>query len=309
MNKYLVLLLLIFANLFWAGNYVFGEYLVDEMSPLQMTFSRWLIAAFLLFPMAHWIERPKWKSVWKEWKTLLVLAILGIISYNFLLYEALQYTNSLNAALVNSLNPAVLVVFSVLFLKEKMAVSNIIGLLISLFGVLLVLTKGQLQLIFDTSYNQGDLLMLVAILVWTVYSVIGRKTKSIPPITATSISALFALIMMLPVIVFSNNDFNFNLSNQAITGVIYMGIFPSVASFICWNVSLRHIDASKAGVYLNLITVFTAIISLILGHSISFIQVLGGIFVFLGVFLTSKRKKKIKDETIKLSPVAGMVGK
>jgi drug/metabolite transporter (DMT)-like permease len=301
MKKYYVLLFLILANLFWAGNYVFGKYLVTEMSPLQMTFSRWLLALILLIPLAHWIERPDWKSVWKEWKTLFVLSILGILSYNFLLYEALQYTTPMNAALVNSINPAVLVLFSFLFLKERISLKNSFGLFISLLGVLLVLTNGQLQLIFHINYNQGDLLMLVAILVWTIYSIIGRKTKSIPPIAATSISVLFALIIMLPIILVSGITFNYNLSNQAIIGIVYMGIFPSVGSFIFWNVSLRHIDASKAGIYLNLITVFTAIISLLLGNIISFIQILGGILVFTGVYLTNQKVKKVKNKVSTVS--------
>lgn len=294
MKKFYVLLFLVLANLFWAGNYVFGEYLVAEMSPLQMTFSRWLIAVFFLVPLAHWIERPNWRNVWKEWKTLFVLALLGVISYNFLLYEALQYTTSLNAALVNSINPAVIVLFSVLFLKEKISMKNGIGLFVSLMGVLLVLTKGQLHLIIQNTYNQGDLLMLIAILVWTIYSIIGRKTKELPPISATSISVIFALLIMLPMVVVSSSDFNFQLSRHAVMGIIYMGIFPSVGSFIFWNMSLRQIDASKAGIYLNLITVFTAIFSLLLGNPITFVQIIGGLFVFIGVYLTSDKGKKEK---------------
>lgn len=290
------------ANLFWAGNYVFGQYLVVEMSPLQMTFFRWLIAVFLLVPLAHYIERPNWKSVWKEWKTLLMLAVLGIISYNFLLYEALQYTTSLNAALVNSINPAVIVLFSVLFLKEKIKFKNMMGLIISLLGVLLVLTKGQLHLIFHNNYNQGDMLMIFAIIVWSIYSIIGRKIKTIPPIASTSVSVIFALLLLLPVIAVNGSDFNFNLSHQAMIGIVYMGVFPSVGSFIFWNISLRHIDASKAGIYLNLITVFTAIISLILGKSISIVQFVGGVLVFIGVYLTNMKERE-RRKTVEQVPV------
>ncbi|PGT77355.1 MULTISPECIES: DMT family transporter [Bacillaceae] len=302
MKKYSVLLFLVLANLFWAGNYVFGQYLVVEMSPLQMTFFRWLIAVFLLVPLAHYIERPNWKSVWKEWKTLLMLAVLGIISYNFLLYEALQYTTSLNAALVNSINPAVIVLFSVLFLKEKIKFKNMMGLIISLLGVLLVLTKGQLHLIFHNNYNQGDMLMIFAIIVWSIYSIIGRKIKTIPPIASTSVSVIFALLLLLPVIAVNGSDFNFNLSHQAMIGIVYMGVFPSVGSFIFWNISLRHIDASKAGIYLNLITVFTAIISLILGKSISIVQFVGGVLVFIGVYLTNMKERE-RRKTVEQVPV------
>ncbi|CAH0344940.1 DMT family transporter [Bacillus sp. CECT 9360] len=295
MKKHYVLLFLILANLFWAGNYVFGKFVVAEMSPLQLTFSRWLIAVFFLFPIAHWIERPDWKKVWIEWKTLLVMSILGIIAYNFLLYEALRFTTSMNAALVNSINPAVIVLFSALLLKERISLKNGLGLFISLLGVLLVLTKGQLQQIFQLDYNQGDLLMLLAILVWTFYSIIGKKLKTIPPIAATAVSVLLALFILLPFILMSGVEYH--LSRQAVIGLLYIGIFPSVGSFIFWNVSLRHIGASRAGIYLNLIAVFTAILSLLLGKTITFVQMIGGILVFIGVYLTSQKTNKETTES------------
>ena len=295
MKKSFVILFLILANLFWAGNYVFGKYVVDEMSPLQMTFTRWILAIFLLFPIAHWIERPNWKNVWKQWKVLFIMGVLGIISYNFFLYWALKYTTSMNAALVNSINPAVIVLFSSLLLKERISLKNGIGLVISLLGVLLVLTKGHLQQILHLEYNKGDLLMIVTILIWTFYSIIGKKLKSIPPISATAVSVSLGLIILLPFVFFS--EFNYNISTQAIVGIIYIAIFPSVGSFIFWNSALRHINASQAGIYLNLIAVFTAFLSLILGQPITFVQVIGGILVFIGVYLSSLKAKE--NATIK----------
>jgi drug/metabolite transporter (DMT)-like permease len=291
MKKHYVFLFLILANLFWAGNYVFGKYVVAEMSPLQLTFSRWLLALFLLFPLAHFIERPNWKRVWQEWKTLLVMGIFGIIGYNFLLYEALQYTTSMNAALVNSMNPALIFLFSALILKEKVSLSKGLGLIISFLGVLLVLTKGQLLQIFQIDYNLGDLIMLLAILVWTFYSIFGRKLKSIPPISATAVSALFGLVTLLPFVLVSG--IQYPLSKEAVIGVVYIALFPSVGSFIFWNISLRHLDASKAGIYMYLITIFTAILSFLLGETITLVQIVGGVLVFIGVYLTnSKRKQK-----------------
>lgn len=295
MKKSLVMLFLILANLFWAGNYVFGKYVVDEMSPLQMTFTRWMIAIFLLFPIANWIERPDWKKVWQQWKILFVMGVLGIISYNFFLYWALEYTTSMNAALVNSMNPAVIVLFSSLLLKEKISLKNGIGLMISLLGVLLVLTKGHLQQILHLEYNKGDLLMIVTILIWTFYSIIGKKLKSIPPISATAVSVLLGLVSLLPFVIFS--DINYDLSTPAIVGMMYIAIFPSVGSFIFWNSALRHINASQAGIYLNLITVFTAFLSLLLGQPITIVQMIGGILVFIGVYLSSLKDKM--DTTIK----------
>lgn len=290
MNKYYVLLFLILANLFWAGNYVYGKYVVAEMSPIQMSFSRWLIAVFLLFPIAHWIERPDWKKVFKEWKVLIAMAILGILAYNILLYEALRYTTSLNASIVNSMSPALIVLLSTILLREKLSLRSILGLLVSLLGVLLVLTNGQLQQVFQISYNKGDLLVLLAILVWGFYSIIGRRMRSIPPISATAASVLIGLFILLPFVIASG----YHIPNQTHTliGILYIGIFPSVGSYILWNVALRHMNAGQAGIYLYLITVFTAILSLLLGKSITLVQICGGLLVFIGLYLTSHRGKK-----------------
>lgn len=302
-KKYQAVSFLVLANLFWAGNYVFGKYVVSEMTPIQMTFVRWLLAVLILFPLAQVLEKPKWGQVWKRWKILLIMSLLGIVGYNVLLYEALRFTTSLNAALVNSINPAVIAIFAVWFLKEKLSVTNSLGLVISLFGVLLVLTHGALLQIFTIHYNQGDLLMLLAITVWTFYTLIGKKLGNVPPIAATAVSATLGLIVLLPF--FLTSGFSYRLSQTATIGIIYIVLFPSVCSFVFWNSAIRVIGASKAGIYLNMLTVFTALISLILGKPITLPQIMGGVLVIIGVYLTNRksivktsRKKKSEEITM-----------
>lgn len=292
-KKYQAVSFLVLANLFWAGNYVFGKYVVSEMTPIQMTFVRWLLAVLILFPLAQVLEKPKWGQVWKRWKILLIMSLLGIVGYNVLLYEALRFTTSLNAALVNSINPAVIAIFAVWFLKEKLSVTNSLGLVISLFGVLLVLTHGALLQIFTIHYNQGDLLMLLAITVWTFYTLIGKKLGNVPPIAATAVSATLGLIVLLPF--FLTSGFSYRLSQTATIGIIYIVLFPSLCSFVFWNSAIRVIGASKAGIYLNMLTVFTALISLILGKPITLPQIMGGVLVIIGVYLTN-RKSIVKTE-------------
>lgn len=292
MSKHKIYLFLILANLFWAGNYIFGKLVVAELSPIQITFSRWAIAVCLLFPIAHFFEKPSWKMVFGKWRILLVMGLLGAMGYNLLLYEALHYTTSLNASLVNAMNPALIAICAALFLKENVTPSRIVGLLISFIGVLIVLTNGHIELIFQNNYNVGDLIMLGAISIWTIYSLLGRSIKSIPPISATAVSALLGLIVLLPFFLMS--DMKFPLSQSATIGILYIGIFPSVGSFIFWNSAIREIDASRSGIYMNLITVFTAIISVMLGNPISLSQIVGGLFVFAGVYITTLKKMKNK---------------
>lgn len=277
--------MLVLATLFWAGNYVFGKYVVTELSPIWITFSRWVLALFVLLPVAIIVEKPNWHNVRKAWKPLLLLGVLGIIGYNLLLYSALGYTSPTNAALISALNPGLIVLFSMLLLKESLKKMQIVGLFISLFGALIILTRGDLLGIFQTHYNRGDLLMIGAVIVWTFYSIIGKRL-SIPPITATAVSTLLAMFLLAPFALWEGLQVS-EVSQISIYGIVYMFLFSSVCSFVFWNISVKKIGASQAGIFLNLIPVFTAVISVALGETIRFEQMVGGALVFLGVYLTS----------------------
>ena len=298
MNKYRTWLLLVLCNMFWAGNYVFGKYVVTEMSPFWITFSRWFLASFILVAIAYMVEKPDWRVVVKQWKTLTVMAILGIIIYTLLLYEALNYTSSTNAALVSALNPALMAIFAAIILKERITKLQVLGIGFSLMGVLIILTRGNLGQVLQGSFNRGDLLMLAAILIWTIYSIISKRLKLVPPITATAASAVIATIIMAPFAIYQGIDLS-TLSKVAWTGIIYITIFPSVFSFVFWNIGIKELGANKTAIFLNLIPVFTAIISWSLGNEMTMAQLLGGLLVFIGVYVTTgngKAKYKTQKE-------------
>lgn len=260
------------------------------MQPIQINFLRWLIAALILFPLAQLIEKPDWKSIWKEWKILLLLSVLGIIGYNILLYEALYFTTSLNAALINSVNPAMIAIFAAWLLKEKLSKVNALGLLVSLVGVLLVLTHGDLLRVFAINYNAGDLFMLIVIISWTFYTLLSKRIKDLPPIGATAITVTFSLLLMLPFFIRSN--FNWSFTPATTYGILYLALFPSVGSLLFWNIGVPVVGASHAGIFMNLITVFTAIFSVLLGNGINLFQIIGGLVVILGVYLTNIKSVK-----------------
>jgi drug/metabolite transporter (DMT)-like permease len=286
MNQRKAWLLLILCNLFWAGNYVFGQFVVGEITPLVLTLLRWLFATALLMVIAHHMEKPDWFTVAKSWPILTAMGLTGIVAYNLVLYTALTYTSSTNAAVVSALNPALLVVVSSLMLREKLSVIQNIGIGVSFSGVLVIITGGKLASIFHMQFNQGDLLMLAAITVWTIYSILGKRLTQVPPITATAASALIATLLLAPFAFIQGVSLS-EISPMALVGILYIILFPSVGSFIFWNVAVREIGAGKAGIFLNLIPVFTALISLVLGESVTIIQLTGGLLVFAGVYMTT----------------------
>jgi drug/metabolite transporter (DMT)-like permease len=167
-----------------------------------------------------------------------------------------------------------------------MAKAQIGGFLLSLIGVLFILTQGSLSRLLSTDYNKGDLLMLAAISSWTLYSLLIKKLTNIPPITATAVSSLIAVFMMLPFVA-SSPVFIQPIGTRSVIGIVYMAVFPSVGSYLLWNFSLRTVSASQAGITLNLIPVFTALIGITIGEQVTVAQILGGLLVFAGVTLTS----------------------
>lgn len=299
MNKYGVWLLLIVCNLFWAGNYVFGKIVVAEMSPLWITFSRWTLALLLLFPIAQKIEKPDWRKAWQEWPALLAMGLLGVIGYNLILYSALEYTTATNAALVCAINPGIIVMFSVALYREQLSRLQNVGFLLSLIGTVIVLTNGELARLLQFNFNFGDILMIGAILVWTFYTLLGKKLKT-KPITSTTLSSALAVLIMLPFALVEGIDVT-RISALTVTGILYMVIFASACAFVFWNISVQKLGASQAGVFLNLIPVFTAIISAFMGESVTGAQVVGGVLVFSGVYLTTgmlDQKVAVPEEII-----------
>ncbi|WP_312422376.1 DMT family transporter [Anaerospora hongkongensis] len=285
MKNWQIWMLLVLCNLFWAGNYVFGKYVITEITPLWITFSRWVLALFFLFPIAYYFEKLEWKTIKQDWLLLTCMGGLGIIGYNLLLYSALAYTTATNAALVSALNPGIIVIVSVFLTGERISKLQAAGFLVSLAGVLIILTNGKVAHLLQANYNQGDLLMLAAVFVWTAYSLISKKLQT-PPITATAVSSAIAVIMMMPFA--ASQGINFAaIKPLALGGIIYIILFPSVCSFVFWNLSVKAVGASKCGVFLNLVPVFTAIISVMLGENITLAQLFGGLAVFLGVYLTT----------------------
>lgn len=283
-------LALVFATLFWAGNYVVGHLVVQAISPLDLTWWRWLLASVPLLVLALVVEKPDWRAVARQWPRLLLLAALGLAAYTLLLYGALQYTTPQSAALVNSANPAVMVVLAAVLLRERTGWRGLLGLVISLFGVLLVITDGALESVFARPLNLGDLIMLGAIVVWSLYTVLGRGLP-VPPITATAVQSTMIAVLLTPFALAGGASWP--TEAPVAWALVFIVVFPSIGSYVLWNIAVKSIPAGRAGLYLNLITVFTVAIAVALGAQLTLPQLLGGLIVFAGVALSSLRPARL----------------
>jgi len=277
---------IILATLMWAGNYIVGGLAVQTLSPVELTWLRWLLACVPLLILAQVVEKPDWRRAVHHWPRLLLLAALGVGGYNMLLYTALQYTTPQSASLINAANPAVMVVLAAVLLRERISWRGIAGLVLGLVGVVLIITNGALASAFTQSINTGDLLMVGAIVVWSLYTIVGRGL-AVPPITATAVQGTVVAVCLAPFALASGVTWP---ADPAIgSAVIFIAIFPSIGSYVLWNWALKRIPAGRAGLFLNLITVFTVIIAVVLGAQLTTPQLVGGVVVFAGVALSTRR--------------------
>jgi drug/metabolite transporter (DMT)-like permease len=285
-------LYLVLATLFWSGNFVVGEAAVASMTPLELTFWRWALAAVPLLLLAQFVEKPDWSAVLRRWPALLILSVLGMSGYTLLLYTALGFTSAMNASLITAANPALIVVMAIVLLGEKTTRLGWLGIGLGLLGVLLVLTKGELHRILSLSTNTGELLMIGAIIVWGFYTIIARRL-GLPAIAATAVQVVLATVTLAPFALALNVEFPDTPAEG--WSLAYIAIFPSLGAYLFWNLALKSTPPGPAGNYLNLMVVFTAVITLAMGTPLTLVQVFGGLLVVAGVLLTGvKVRAKLK---------------
>ncbi len=276
-------LFLALANLFWAGNYVFGEMVTREISPISLTFFRWAFAVLPLLAIAWLIERPDWRVALREWPVHLLQSALGLTGYTLLLYAALGLTGAVNAAVISAINPATIALAAAIFLHERLGWVQVLGLIVAFIGVTVVLTSGDVGQILEQGFGVGDLLVIGSVLAWTVYSLISRRLAT-PPITATAVQAVFAVATMVPVIAITG--VSLPATGAGALGLAYIVIFPSMAGYALWNIGASKVGPARAGIFLNLLPVFTVIIALAFGATLEPPAVIGGALVIVGVYLT-----------------------
>lgn len=287
-------LFLILTTSFWAGNFVVGGLISDTVSPLYLTMIRWVLATLPLFVIATLMEKPQWGRVFAEWPMHLLLSCLGLTGFALFTYLALAHTSPVSASLLNSVGPALIAVTAVFIARERLRPAAVLGLALSLVGAVIVLVRfdsGGLGLDFGI----GAIYMLIAVAMFVVYTVLGRFLTS-PPVSATAVQALIASVLLVPAVLLL--DAPGPADAPTWLGVLYIAVFPSALSYLMWNLAVRGIGAARAGVYLNLVPFFTALIGLFVGDPITWVQVSGGVLIVIGVILTSRRPRVGAAEAI-----------
>ncbi|MEE9102700.1 MULTISPECIES: DMT family transporter [Pseudomonas] len=272
------------AVVIWSGNTVVNKLAVGQIAPAEIGFFRWLLAGLLLTPfllratLAHWptIRANLWKIV--------TLGLLGMAVYQCLAYYAAALTSATNMGIILSLMPLMSLALAALLLGHRMSVAALLGALVSLAGVLLVITQGNPHQLLSHGVNLGDGMMIVATLAYGVYGVLLKKwALPLPPLVMLYLQVLVAILALLPLYLASPHQ-GLNAANLPL--VLYAALFASIVGALSWMQGVARMGPSRMSLFFNLLPVLTAAIAaVVLGERLTSYHLVGGALTLAGVLL------------------------
>ena len=296
MKKYLPYLIMLLPPLFWAGNFIVGKAVSNQHIPIGLSFWRWFLATLIFTPFVLKAIIKEKDIILKHFPKIVILSLLSISAFNSLAYISLQYTTALNATILNSFIPIFILIIVSLFFKEKISRYQVVGIFISLLGVFIILSRLDINIIKNITFNKGDLWMLVAALDWAMYSILLKylRPTELKPMTFLGIMMILGTIFLIPL--YLANPFNelmITLNKDVIYALAYIAIFPSIISYLAWNYGLQKIGVALGGQYIHLMPIFGALMAvLFLGEKIELYHILGGIGIGLGLWLSMQKHKE-----------------
>lgn len=275
--------------LFWAGNFVLGRSMHLVVSPIVMAEMRWLLALLIISPFLV----PKLKKnkaiILKHWPILTLLSILSVACFNTFIYFGLTITTATNATILQSVIPIAILILSAFWLKEAVSKQQWLGVFISLSGVLILITKGDLPSLLHYSINQGDIYVLIAVFFWAIYSILLRyRPTELDGFTFFGITVLVGSIALLPFSLIEYYYYSPDIvwKNSTVLTILYMAIFPSILAYIFWNKGVSELGAAKAGLFIHLMPCFGLILSsFFLNEKIYSFHMGGILLIFCGIYL------------------------
>jgi drug/metabolite transporter (DMT)-like permease len=283
--------LLTLAPFFWSCNWIVGRGLSPDVPPFTMTFFRWFFAIVILAPFALPRLRHDMPLVRRHWKALLGLGIIGIGTHNALAYLGLRYTTAVNGVILNSFIPVMIVALSWALLRERLAALQVAGIAVSLAGVLTILSQGSLAALAAVRLNGGDLLIIVSMAMWSVYT-IGLRFRP-PGMHVLSFLLVIACIGDLAVLPFyaleSALGEPMRWTVRTALALAGVALFSSVLAYIFWNRGVEEVGASVAGLFVHLMPVFGVVLAwLILDERLALFHVAGIALILCGIYVTSR---------------------
>jgi drug/metabolite transporter (DMT)-like permease len=283
-------LLLTLAQLFWAGNFVLGRALHDTIPPIALSFWRWAVALVIVLPFALPRLPGQMGELRRHWLILSLLGVLGVTNFNTFVYLGLQTTTATNAVLLVSTTPVLIVLLSFLMLGQRVRTLQVLGIFLSLAGVIVIVARGDSAVLARLEINTGDGWVMAAVASWAIYSVCLRwRPARIDPLVLLSATMVAGLLPLLPLYLWElPRTGGFDLDRVTIAAVVYVALFPSILAYVFWNQGVAALGPNRTGQLLHLMPVFGTLLSMLfLGERMAIFHLAGVGLIASGLALAS----------------------
>jgi len=277
--------LLVLTALFWSGNFIVARAAHIDVPPIGLAFWRWFGALIVVLPFAWRPLKADWPVIRRHWRIIGALAVIGVASFNTLVYLGLQTTTAINAVLLQSAIPVSIVVFAYLLFGDTVRPVQAFGILLSVTGVVTIVGRGDLDIIHGFAFNQGDLLVFAAVILWALYSVLLRKRPQLHPLSFLAITIIVSVPLLAPLYAWEHLMVRpMQIDRVTLAAVGYVAVFPSVLAYMFYNRGVDLIGANRAGTFIHLMPLFGSIMAILflgesfhLYHAIGIALILGGL--------------------------------
>ena len=292
-SNFLAYIFLLLTVTFWAGNFVVGKFAsLYEVPPFSLNFYRWFFAWLILAPFTIPEIIKKKDYIISNYKLFIVLGVTSITIFNSIVYYSLNFTQVISGVLMISTIPVMIMFFSSILKIEKTNIFQVIGVILSFLGVIIIITKANFEILKNLNFNKGDITMVIAMLSWALYSTLLKKQKyEISQLSLLQVVMSFGLIFLIPIYFIEYQlGFRITLEKPFILILSYVVLLPGLASFILWIKGISIIGANRSGVFLHLMPIMSAIMAMIIfNEKFMFYHMLGACFIITGILLSNKK--------------------
>ncbi len=285
-------LFLTLASLFWGFNAIASRLAIDEISPMSLVSGRWLGVLIILSIICRHQLSLGFQVFKSNYKWMIVMGLCGFTTFNSLYYISAHYTVAINLGIVQSTTPAFIMIISMFWLKTRINLKQVTGLLITFIGVSIVISNGNLASLLRLKLNNGDLLLIVACIFYAIYAVGLRKRPEINDVLLMTFFSYVAFIGSLPGLIIEITQYSFffpTFKGLMILSVII--IFPSLLAQILFMKGVKIVGPALSGLYTNLVPIFTSVLAIIVLNEVFHIyHLISLIIIFLGIYIFDRKK-------------------
>ncbi len=288
-------LLLILTMTFWAGNGVLVKWvaLSDELPPVALAFWRWIIALCLILPFAWPHLKRDWPALKQKWRVVLIMSFFGITMFNTLIYWSQYFTSAVNLFLLNATLPLLIPAFSFLFFRDRVTRVQLASIVLALTGAVTIISGGDISVLTGLAVNNGDLLIVFAMISYAIYSVCLRLKPVVHPMTMLFATFTVGMLFLVPVYIWEHLYVaQVQITAKTAVALAYVGIFPSFAAYLCYNRGIELIGANRASLYFHLMPVIGTIFAVLLfAEPLRWYHAVGAVLIVTGIIITTRKPR------------------